>query len=127
MTPKALVEEFLRLYAGKNIEALMNIFSRHHPLMILGTNLDECLRDHEELKNGFERDFRILSNLTFQDSEKISILENQDQASVLLQIPFNYHFENKLHNVKLRYCFGLLKENNEWKIVQLLVSMPVAG
>lgn len=127
MTPKALVEEFLRLYAGKNIEALMNIFSRHHPLMILGTNLDECLRDHEELKNGFERDFRILSNLTFQNIEKISILENQDQASVLIQIPFNYHFENKSHNVKLRYCFGLLKESNEWKIVQLLVSMPVAG
>lgn len=102
----------------------MNMFSKNRALMIMGTSLDECYENHEELKKGFERDFTQLSNLSFQSIEKISILENQEQASVFFQVPISFNAENKMQYSRLRYFFGLVKESNNWKIAQLLVSMP---
>lgn len=125
LTPKQLIEDFLNFYTSKDISALMNMFSRNQALMIMGTNLDECYQNHEELKKGFERDFAQLSNLSFQNIEKLSILENQEQASVFFQIPISFNAENKMQYFKLRYFFGLVKESNTWKIAQLLVSMPI--
>jgi ketosteroid isomerase-like protein len=125
MKPQHLIEDFLNFYAAKDISALMNMFSKNQALMIMGTILDECYQNHEELKKGFERDFTQLSNLSFQGMEKISILENQEQASVFFQVPISFKAENKMQYSRLRYFFGLVKESNTWKIAQLLVSMPV--
>jgi ketosteroid isomerase-like protein len=125
MKPQHLIEDFLNFYASKDISALMNMFSKNQALMIMGTVLDECYQNHEELKKGFERDFTQLSNLSFQGMEKISILENQEQASVFFQVPISFKAENKLQYSRLRYFFGLVNESNTWKIAQLLVSMPV--
>lgn len=124
MSPKTQVEDFLRFYAQQDIQALMNMFAQHQALMIMGTNLDECYQTHLELKKGFEKDFVQLSNISFQSIDKISILENQHQANVVIQLPIRFDFENKTQYATLRYCFGMVKEGDTWKIAQLLASMP---
>jgi ketosteroid isomerase-like protein len=127
MSPQNLIEDFLNFYAFKDINSLMSMFSKNQDLLIMGTNLEECYQNHDNLKKGFERDFTLLSNISFQSIEKMSMIENHEQANVFFQVPISFNVKNQTQYSRLRYFFGLLRENNSWKIAQLLVSMPVEG
>jgi ketosteroid isomerase-like protein len=119
-----VIEQFFNAYAKANVEDCIATFSQKNPIMVLGTNTDEVIKSRESLRQGLARDFSQMSNICWGSISHLSTIESEQLASVILELPIKFTCENEEQKTLLRYAFGLSKEQAEWKISQVLVSIP---
>ncbi len=123
-TVKDAVMQFLNAYASRDLEGCMQLIAKDRPLMLLGTNLDEVFKTREEVQQSLQRDFAAMSNIQWGSARHISMEATDNLASVLIELPVSYVANERQEQTMLRYALVLIKQDDSWRIVQAMASLP---
>lgn len=126
-TVKDAVLQFLNAYASRNVAGCMQWIAKDRPLMLLGTNLDEVFKTREEVQQSLQRDFAAMSNIQWGTARHISIETTDILASVLIELPVSYVANDKQEQTMLRYALVLIMQDDCWRIVQAMASLPATA
>jgi len=122
-----LIKEFCRTYNERDLEGLLALFCKNHPVHAYGTGIDEDRHSLQELKEQVLRDWEQseLSQLFppkefFYCKDPVSWAAGTFSAKVTtsgqtLEIP------------NLRGSISVIREENEWKISQMHASFPASN
>ena len=123
-TVKDAVMQFLNAYASRDLEGCMQLIAKDRPLMLLGTNLDEVFKTRDEVQQSLKRDFAAMSNIQWGSVRHISMEATDNLASVLIELPVSYVANERQEQTMLRYALVLIKQDDSWRIVQAMASLP---
>jgi uncharacterized protein (TIGR02246 family) len=119
-----VVQTYIHAYEKKDLRTIAPLYAPQ--AVAIGTGSDEVIRGRDRIIPFLKRDFAQSTDATIS-SKKIAIDVQNNTAfasyfmNVKVKLPDSAPFESKL-----RFTLGLLKENNEWKIVQSHCSAPIA-
>lgn len=116
--------QFLNAYASRDIEMCMQFMASDRKLMVMGTNLDEVFETHDAIRNSLQRDFAAMSNIQWGAPNHISAETTDSIASVLIELPVSYVADKKQEEVMLRYALLFIRQDDRWRIVQAMASLP---
>lgn len=143
-TPKQLTQEdiakekkavesvainYSKLIAAKNTDAVLSLFSNSPEFMLLGTDSAEVFKNKAQLKSHLEVDWQLLDVTKVGDLQNVSILISKDGglASMLYEVPWDMDLAGQTAHALVRFAMTMVKENNEWHIIQLLGQMATVG
>ncbi len=119
-----LIKEFCRTYSERDLEGLLALFCKNHPVHLYGTGIDEDRRSLQEIKEQVLRDW--------EQSENAQLFPPKDL--VYCEDPVSWaagNFSAKviasgqtLEIPNLRGSISIIREENEWKISQMHASFP---
>ena len=118
------VGRFLDTYTKKDIEGCMGFIANKTPFLMLGTNDDEVLTDPSGLREAFQKDFSIMTDINFGKYRNQYVDANENLASVIIELPISYKSDGQRTLKLFRYALILTKENDRWKVCAGMASVP---
>jgi ketosteroid isomerase-like protein len=119
-----VIQFYLNAYAEKDIAGCMNLVAEEAPILFLGTNDDEVLRDRLGLEEAFRKDFSLMSHIRFGEPRNQYLKAHGQLASVILELPISYESSGQQNHALFRYAVTLTQEHNQWKICAGMASVP---
>ena len=117
--------QFLSAYASRDLEGCMQLIAKDKPLMVVGTNLEEVFKTREEVQHSLKRDFASMSNIQWGVPSHISTEAVENLASVMIELPVSFFANEMQEQTMLRYALVFIKQEDCWRIVQAMASLPV--
>jgi len=130
---KKAVEEVAISYSksiqAKDTEGILNLFSKSSELLVLGTDSAEVFKNLDGLKSHFEVDWELLKLEKFDELRYLSMQISPDGklASALFEVPYDLVIAEQMMRALLRLSMTMIKEDNQWHIVQLMGSIATVG
>jgi len=120
---------YSKLVAAKNTDGVLGLFSNSPELMVLGTDSAEVFKNKVQMKSLLEVDWQLSDITKVGVLQNVSILISNDGglASMLYEVPWDLNLAGQTSHVLVRYAMTMVKENNEWHIIQLLCQMATVG
>jgi ketosteroid isomerase-like protein len=119
-----VMQLYLDAYAEKDIAGCMNLVAEETPILFLGTNDDEVLRDRVGLEEAFRKDFSLMSHISFGEPRNQYLKAHGQLASVILELPISYVSAGQQNQALFRYAVTLTREHDQWKICAGMASVP---
>ncbi|MBY0281542.1 MAG: nuclear transport factor 2 family protein [Alphaproteobacteria bacterium] len=119
-----LLQKFCLFYNERNLESLLDLFSKTHKPFIWGTGVDEHLTTLDEIKNQILRDWSQseISQIEFTANSFIhSDFPNWASGAFSAMIVIQGNIYKHPH---LRGSIYAIQEDNDWKICHMHVSFP---
>lgn len=97
--------------------------------MLLGTDSAEVFKNKAQVKSHLEVDWQLLDVTKVGDLQNVSILMSKDGglASMLYEVPWDMNLAGQTAHALVRFAMTMVKENNDWHIIQLLGQMATVG
>jgi len=113
----------------KDTKATMDLFSQSPYLQIIGTDSAEVFKSLEKFKSHLEVDWELLTVSKVYDIRNVAIQISEDGtlASILYESPWDLTIANQMMHAILRFSWTLIKEDNQWKIVQGMGQFASVG
>jgi ketosteroid isomerase-like protein len=126
---ESVAVNYSKLIAAKNTDAVLALFSNSQEFMGLGTDSAEVFKNKAQLKSHLEVDWQLLDVTKVGDLQNLSILISKDGglASMLYEVPWDMNLDGQTAHALVRFAMTMVKENNEWHIIQLLGQMATVG
>lgn len=119
-----IVKKYVHAYEKHDLNTIALLYAPQ--AVAIGTGTDEVVHGRNKIISLFKRDFEQSKEATFTTKKiAIDVQNNAAFASYYMtakvQLPGSTPFESEI-----RFTLGLLKENNQWQIVQSHCSAPLA-
>jgi len=126
---ESVAVNYCKLVAAKNTDAVLSLFTNSPEFMLLGTDAAEVFKSKAQLKSHLEVDWQLLDVTKVGDLQNVSILISKDDelASMLYEVPWDMNIAGQTMSALVRFAMTMVKENNEWRIIQLLGQMATVG
>jgi ketosteroid isomerase-like protein len=118
-----------KLVAAKNTDAVLSLFSNSPEFMFIGTDSAEVFKNKAQFKSHLEVDWQLLEVSKVGDLQNVSILMSKDGelASMLYEVPWDMNLAGQTMHVLVRFAMTMVKENDEWHIIQGLGQIATVG
>jgi hypothetical protein len=118
-----------RLVAAKNTDALLSLASNSPEFIFIGTDSAEVFKNKDQFKSHLEVDWQLLDSLKVGDLQNVSILISNDGglASMFYEVPWDMNSAGQTMHALFRFAMTMVKENNEWHIIQGLGQVATVG
>ena len=114
-------------YSNRNLNGLLDLFCKNHPLLLIGTGTDEKIHSIEELKKQFARDWEQSESIDIQLRDiKSYIINDIAWISADSKITANVSGKTRIYP-SVRNTHMLIKENGNWLFTLSHWSTPTAS
>ncbi|MCX2745535.1 nuclear transport factor 2 family protein [Mangrovivirga sp. M17] len=115
-------------YNENNLEPLKELSSSGE-FMAFGTDKSEVMKSKADWKKQMEADSKAFSAMKIEDPKNLSIVvaSSGDLASAIYETDASITVDGETSPMFFRFAYTWEKEDGNWKIRQLLASMPSSG
>ena len=122
-TVEKLVQKYIHAYEDRDLNTITHLYATN--AIVIGTGKDEVIQGRKKIAASFKRDFAQSTQATIS-AKKIAMSLQGNFAIASYYIMVHVKMPNSTpFQSRLRLTLGLLKENNQWVIVQSHLSAPL--
>ena len=118
-----VLNNYANAYSDKDIKSMMSLFADDPDFVAIGTGRDEWINGHNQLKNGFLRDFSQADEIEVA-FEKITVSNAGNVSWVSATMTMNAEIEDAELILGGRLSLVLEKRDNKWLITHIHFSLP---
>lgn len=122
----SVLEKYIIANETQNINLIEEIWATDEPILAFGTEAGECIEGWEELRNVYHRQFNTFSEtyISARD-QQININETGNAAWVSQILNYNFTLNGISRKYEgIRFTGVLIKKGNQWRLVQIHLSLP---
>ena len=118
-----LLEKYTQTYHEKDLEGILKLFIDSADMVIIGTGYDEWIKGYENLRSGFERDFKQADTINVKLRD-VNISSTGKVAWLSAHMTMDARVDG--HEIYLpgRLTAVVVKIGDQWLFTQLHYSLP---
>ncbi len=118
-----LLEKYVQAYHEKDLDGILKLFTDRDDLVLIGTGYDEWIKGYEEIRSGFERDFKQADNIRVK-FRKVTVSSSDNVAWLSAHMTMDTRVDGRDIYLPGRLTAVALKIDGEWLFTQLHYSLP---
>jgi len=118
-----LLEKYVQAYHEKDLDGIVKLFADRDDLVLIGTGYDEWIEGYEDIRSGFERDFKQADDIQVK-FRNFTISSADNVAWLSAHMTMDARVDG--HDIYLpgRLTAVVLKIDHQWLFTQLHYSLP---
>jgi len=117
------LDAMLRAYQGRDLEGVMRCYADDPDVTALGTNLDQFAVGAEKIREAYQEDFEGFDRLNIE-MEGCQVSIEGHVAWVAAPCKAAFEVEGETISSDARLTGVLVKQGNQWRIIQFHLSFP---
>lgn len=118
-----LLEKYAQFYHEKDLDGILKLFADRDDLVLIGTGYDEWIKGYEDIRSGFERDFKQADDIRVK-FRNVTISSTENVAWLSAHMTMDARVDGRDIYLPGRLTAVVLKIDHQWLFTQLHYSLP---
>jgi ketosteroid isomerase-like protein len=119
----SLLEKYTQAYHQKDLDGILKLFIDSADMVIIGTGYDEWIKGYENLRSGFERDFKQADAIHVKLRD-VNISSTGKVAWLSAHMTMDARVDGREIYLPGRLTAVVVKIGDQWLFTQLHYSLP---